>query len=96
MYYNNEWGTVCPVGWDDTDASVVCRQLRLGASGRAVKQAYPNGSGPMLLSNVACFWSDHTLAACGHTGLRVTYDYGCSHEIDAGVECYSKLLYWSI
>lgn len=29
IFRNNEWGTVCDDGWDDEDAGVVCRSLRL-------------------------------------------------------------------
>ena len=86
--YNGEWGTVCDDGWDDTDAGVVCRQLGFGLSGTAIASAgFGQGSGPILLNNVACTGNESLLARCGHIGINVTNSLFCSHKKDAGVRC---------
>ena len=84
--YNGEWGTVCDDGWDDTDAGVVCRQLGLGSSGRAIFRAsFGQGSGPIWLGSVTCTGNESTLASCGHLGVGVTRS--CGHFKDASVIC---------
>ena len=89
VFYSGEWGTVCNAGWDHTDASVVCRQLGLGGYGKTLSlRHYEKGSGPIHLSHVECSETDHTLAACGHSGVGITYR--CDHDHDAGVICYGK------
>ena len=84
--YNNEWGTVCDNGWDDTDAGVVCRQLGFGSSGIAIGSAYfGEGLGPILLDSVTCSGDETMLTSCGHLGVGIVRS--CSHGDDAGVIC---------
>ena len=84
--YNGEWGTVCDDGWDNTDAGVVCRQLGFSSFGTAIGSAgFGQGSGSILLDNVACSGTESTLDKCGHLGFGITRS--CSHSEDAGVRC---------
>ena len=34
IFQNNQWGTVCGFLWDESDASVVCRQLGFSPLGK--------------------------------------------------------------
>ena len=89
VYYNNQWGTVCDDGWDDTDAGVVCRQLGFGSSGTAIgSTGFGYGSGSVWLSSVTCTGSESTLASCGHLGVGITSS--CYHYENAGVRCSSE------
>ena len=87
VYYNGQWGTVCDVGWDDTDAGVVCRELGFGSSGTAIGSAgFGQGSGPIWLDSVSCSGNESILASCGHVGVGITINK-CYHSKDAGVSC---------
>ena len=90
VYYNGEWGTVCNDGWDDMDASVVCKLLGFGSSGTAIldAQVYGPGTGRVLLSNVMCSSNDTTLSSCGYHRVGIEA-HRCNHYKDAGVTCNS-------
>ena len=94
MYYNGQWGTVCNDAWDDTDASVVCKQLGFGSSGTAIMDVhvFGPGTGRVFLSNVNCSRSDTTLSSCSHHGVGIA-TCGCDHSKDAGVTCNSMLIF---
>ena len=86
IMYQGIWGTICDDGWDNIDATVVCRELGY-SRGNATRQAqFGSGSGPVWLRRVSCLGSESKLSHCIHTGAGNTL--GCSHVRDAGVQCY--------
>ena len=85
IWYKNSWATVCDDGWDDNDASAVCKQLGLGSSGSAVLRAgFGQGTGTILLDQVGCTTSQSNIFECYHDGFE---NHDCSHIEDAGVTC---------
>eukprot|EP01043_Picozoa_sp_COSAG02_P067071 COSAG02_NODE_10649_length_1892_cov_1.203012_1_plen_570_part_01 len=72
--YNGTWGTVCSDKWDDTDASVVCKQL--GFSGGVATthgslnsdQQFNQAKGPIWLDRLECEIEDASLCECASSG----------------------------
>ena len=84
VYYNGEWGTVCSNGWDNSDSSLVCRQLGFGSS--TISREFGPGTGRILLDNVICSGTDTVLGNCGHYGVGITVN--CDHSKDVAIKCY--------
>ncbi|XP_067399339.1 deleted in malignant brain tumors 1 protein-like, partial [Emydura macquarii macquarii] len=85
VLHNQQWGTVCDVGWDLRDAGVVCQQLGCGtvlsAPGRA---HFGQGSDRIWLDEVNCTGTEAALSDCR---ARPWGDSNCTHREDAGVNC---------
>ena len=59
-----EWGTLCSVDFNETDAGVVCQQLGLGSKGSLVPQqdlVPANDSVPIFGGKVACNGTERRL-----------------------------------
>ncbi|XP_022088508.1 neurotrypsin-like isoform X2 [Acanthaster planci] len=73
ILFNGQWGSVCSTGWDAADASVVCRQLGL----------YGQGTGHVLMENVACHGNESRLSDCAFPAWGST----CKNQHVASVSC---------
>ncbi|XP_071951750.1 scavenger receptor cysteine-rich type 1 protein M130-like [Antedon mediterranea] len=81
---NGQWGTVCDDGWDQNEATVVCRQLDFpGALSSVAGAEFGEGIGPIHLSRVQCNGNETRLDLCDHVGQTSS----CGHHNDAGVYC---------
>lgn len=96
LAFNNQWGTICDLSWDDKDAGVFCRMMNF-SDGYAISGAqYGEGKGPVWLSHLVCNGDEKSIHSCAHRGFSeevVTTGWKkcTSHKDDAGVFCVNKL-----
>ena len=89
LFHEGSWGTICDDDWDIDDAHVVCRQLGFPFASRAIASAsFGQGSGDILLDNVACNGREAFIEDCPSNGFR---NHNCNHGEDASVECSSTI-----
>ena len=89
IYHAGQWGTVCDDYWDDSAATVVCRQLGSPEGEALVDNEYGNGIDPIWLDDVMCDGNESSLSSCAAN------DWGennCRHHEDAAVICRKQQL----
>ncbi|XP_053388149.1 deleted in malignant brain tumors 1 protein-like [Mercenaria mercenaria] len=90
VLHGGQWGSVCDSGWDDADATVVCKMLAYypydgNAVGKAVSGSYFGfGDGPVWLADVGCNGTENDLTECS---MSWRGGVNCDHGRDAGVVC---------
>ncbi len=88
VLYQGAWGTVCDDEWDIIDARVVCRQLGyVDAVRESVSAEFGQGTGLIVLDNVACTGVENNLFECPLDPRMPFGRNNCKHAEDAGVVC---------
>eukprot|EP00731_Ephydatia_muelleri_P028213 Em0019g1086a len=81
---NGTWGTVCDDSWDNTDATIACRQLGYGGGTALSFAYYGQGTGFIWLDDVGCVGTEARLWDCANSGIGI---HNCDHSEDASVQC---------
>ena len=85
IMYQGIWGTIFDDGWDDIDATVVCRELGFLNGTLTRHDQFGSGTGPVWIHQVGCLGNEIKLSHCIHPGAGNVGN--CSHTQDAGVQC---------
>ncbi|KAL2102762.1 hypothetical protein ACEWY4_001930 [Coilia grayii] len=90
VYHEGEWGTVCSIDWDMTDAAVVCMELGCGDAEDEIRNAhFGEGTGRVLMAEVECKGWETRLKTCPHKGLG---SHTCKPQNNVGIVCSASRL----
>ena len=90
VYHEGEWGTVCGTDWEELYTAVVCKVLGCGDAVDTMQYAYfGEGTGRVLLAEVACGGWETSLKACPH---KVLGKHTCQPRNSVGIICSGKML----
>ncbi|CAJ1375279.1 unnamed protein product [Effrenium voratum] len=91
VLYDGHWGTVCSDGFDDVEATVVCRELGLTGTYARFDSSAEAGTGgsedqTIWIDDVDCTGDEGFLSLCGNAGWGIN---NCWHTEDAKIWCES-------
>ncbi len=90
ILHDGQWGTICDDAWGMEEATVVCRQLGLGAALEApccagdAQNPWGEGVDPIWMDDLQCTGNEARLDTCAFAGWG---NHNCSHWEDAAVVC---------
>uniref|UniRef100_A0A1X7ULL6 Deleted in malignant brain tumors 1 protein n=1 Tax=Amphimedon queenslandica TaxID=400682 RepID=A0A1X7ULL6_AMPQE len=86
LCHEGTWGTICSDFWDNTDASVLCKQMGYSPYGAIVLHNYYfEREWPHHIIDINCTGAEDNLRNCSQNLLVETYT--CSPDHDAAVSC---------
>ncbi|XP_070555937.1 scavenger receptor cysteine-rich domain-containing protein DMBT1-like [Ptychodera flava] len=83
VFMNEQWGTVCHVGWDIKDAEVVCKEVGFPGAMRPATFNPETKARQKLMTDVECSGNEDSIFECEYK-TEIT---NCSNDDDAGVYC---------
>ncbi|KAK3097126.1 hypothetical protein FSP39_006614 [Pinctada imbricata] len=91
VYLNGEWGTICNIYWEDTDADKFCKQLPEYVGGFETRPAVTGmPDQPIWMTRVECTGSETNFLEC-EASWDPAQTSRCSHMNDAGVMCFKSV-----
>uniref|UniRef100_A0A8C8SSF1 Soluble scavenger receptor cysteine-rich domain-containing protein SSC5D n=1 Tax=Pelusios castaneus TaxID=367368 RepID=A0A8C8SSF1_9SAUR len=86
IYHEDQWGAVCGLGWDLTDAKVLCRELGCGSPWNINHYCnnFSRSSAPILRGLLNCNGQEASLIDCPFQSWAGRH---CPHFLETGVVC---------